>query len=415
MPTIIDLKTVLSLTRLYTTTQTPCTLNGGPRCFSHGGNRAKRAEFARVSIFKQRKSERHTKSTEKLRSGLAVLPTEVLQKIVGHLPLEAQACLILTCRIILAIVGTRPWEELRLGLHRHSRLEFLKLWVQDFEGFYACAPCNIAHGRVDLPFSRRNAAVNLWRGLVHHRNMFNLFKHKKPPSQRQGQPWGTFSLFQQTGSYQYHMTRGQVLEFAAGGRSSKICRNRLCCSGVIYPKSNAALENILQPMHYAVRPMVEPYGRFFLHFIFIWRDFCAASSQSPLSTVERARDFLAAMSFKFCLHQLTWDTLALSVHKLFFEKAAFAANSKAVNCEYCATFAIVQKFEVVNHPNGPHWDLVLRVWQNFGDHPGPRMSPMEQSGIPHKLVIVPGCVRPLEKLDYLACPPEEPHQLLDLT
>ncbi|OCK76058.1 hypothetical protein K432DRAFT_385737 [Lepidopterella palustris CBS 459.81] len=79
--------------------------------------------------------------------GIAALPVELLQQITSYLPNVALIALGLTCRSILAAIGTEHLGMLKELWRRPQKWELLMLLARDLPDYFPCEPCYMLHSR----------------------------------------------------------------------------------------------------------------------------------------------------------------------------------------------------------------------------------------------------------------------------
>ncbi len=76
---------------------------------------------------------------------IARLPTEILQQIIGQLPLSSEALFALTCKRFKFFVGGNPMIEMRGADQQVQRDEFLVMLSKSLLNRVACRPCSRLH------------------------------------------------------------------------------------------------------------------------------------------------------------------------------------------------------------------------------------------------------------------------------
>ena len=91
---------------------------------------------------------------------LFALPREIFDKIINHLPRDAEACFTLTCKEALHLLSTASWASFRgrarlYGLQYGSYGSLVELLQRDVPGSEYCLRCETLHPPLKLPRDHR--------------------------------------------------------------------------------------------------------------------------------------------------------------------------------------------------------------------------------------------------------------------
>ncbi|KAB8262114.1 hypothetical protein BDV32DRAFT_157573 [Aspergillus pseudonomiae] len=91
---------------------------------------------------------------------LFALPREIFDKIINHLPRDAEACFTLTCKEALHLLSTASWASFRgrarlYGLQYGSYRSLVELLQRDVPGSEYCLRCETLHPPLKLPRDHR--------------------------------------------------------------------------------------------------------------------------------------------------------------------------------------------------------------------------------------------------------------------
>lgn len=126
----------------------------------HGNNNSTRrvGKKAKPTYLDRSPSEAETDLNRQLR--LFSLPREIFDAIINHLPPDAEACLTLTCKEALALLGTTSWASFR-GRNRRYSLQYgysgslVELLQRDIPGSEYCPRCETLHPPLKPPKDHR--------------------------------------------------------------------------------------------------------------------------------------------------------------------------------------------------------------------------------------------------------------------
>ena len=79
---------------------------------------------------------------------IAKLPTEIIQQIVGYLPISSEATFALSCKLFCLSVGTTSFQHMKSADQKYEADKLLILLSRDMDDFIACSTCLKLH-RVD--------------------------------------------------------------------------------------------------------------------------------------------------------------------------------------------------------------------------------------------------------------------------